>query len=212
MKKIIGITFGMIFSSISLNAQHDVKTNFIGLLFKNYGLGYEFIINDEMGAGLSFSYSKSLLGFDTKDYSSLNITPDFRFYTNPEDGADGFYFGGYLNYAKVGIDNLSLSLSTETTDANGYTTVTYADVPYNYTLTGIALGIELGRKWVTNSGVFFETNFGIGRYLTTSHSYSNSRVKDYYETTDSRGFEEGMDWFYTFDYRFGLNIGYRFGQ
>lgn len=211
MKKIIGITFGMIMlTSIGLKAQHDVRVNFIGLLFKNYGIGYEFIINDEMGAGLSFSYSQSLLGLDTKDYSSLNITPDFRFYTNPEDGADGFYFGGYLNYAKVNLDNLSINLDTKTQDAYGNTI--YADVPYNYTLTGFAIGLELGRKWVTNSGVFFETNFGFGRYLTTSHSYSDSRVEDYFKTTESVGFEEGIDWLYTFDYRLGLSIGYRFGQ
>lgn len=215
MKKLFGITIGMIMiSSVTLQAQHDVKVNFIGLLFKSYGAGYDYVINDEMSAGLSFSYSTSILGLKTDGhYSALKITPDFRFYTNPEDGADGFYFGGYLTYAKVNFNDLIAAIPTETYDPYyGYNVTTFKDVPYNISLNGIAVGIELGKKWVTNSGVFFETNFGFGRYLSKSVSYSNNEVSKYYEDNDITGDEDGINWLYTFDWKFGLNVGYRFGQ
>ncbi len=195
MKKIylLSITI-VLFLTSSVQAQHDVNINAIGLFFKNYGLGYEYVINDEMGAGASFNYVNGLwfgdLGTDIS-YSSFNIAPEFRFYFNPSDGADGFYFGGYAKY------------QTSTWGGNtGYDSNNNA-VKYDYTFNGLALGMQTGKKWVTNSGFYFETLFGMGRFLTTSWSSTNPNFNP------SDDFENSS--WYTWDFRFALNIGWRFG-
>lgn len=213
MKKITGVLLVLlfIFSTIGLKAQHDVRLNILGAFFKNYGIGYEYLINDEMGAGISVNYATSFLGIDGDgNFSSFNVAPEFRFYFNPEDGADGFYFGGYLKYAKVDFKGLSANIGTGTFDTWG--NEIYADLPYDVNLNGFAFGIQSGKKWVTNSGFFFETNFGFGRYLTKSVSYTNSAVETYYDRTGNTGDEDALNWMYTFDWRFAINIGYRFGQ
>ncbi len=214
MRKIFGITFAalLLIANTNLKAQSDVRISALGLIFKSYGVGYEYVINDEMGTGIGINYSNSFMGIgSTGDrFTSLRIAPEFRFYFNPEDGADGFYFGGYLKYAAVtwkGIqDNLPIGVG-----ASGYP----VDVPVTYDLTfnGLAFGVQMGKKWVTNSGFFLETNFNFGRYLTGATKYSNSEVQNYYDAQKSNSAAAGaMNIWYTFDWGFKLNIGWRFGS
>ncbi len=59
---------------------------------------------------------------------------------------------------------------------------------------------------VLNSVLFyFETLFGAGRFLTTNWTSSDSNFDD--DINDAWG---GSSW-YTWDFRFALNIGWRFG-
>ncbi|PCJ28528.1 MAG: hypothetical protein COA97_00835 [Flavobacteriales bacterium] len=214
MKKITGLLIAFfILTSIGLKAQHDVKINALALLFKSYGFGYEYVINDEMGAGISLSYANSFgfgLGdeFSESSFSALKITPEFRFYFSPEDGADGFYFGAYIKYATVTWADLEYTFSIY--DPITFTSTNF-NTKYDLTFNGLAFGIQSGKKWVTNSGFFLETNFSFGRYLSGSVEYSNSAVATLFEDNFSPA-EDAMNIWYTFDFGFALNIGWRFGQ
>lgn len=216
MRKIFGITFAslLLIFNISLKAQSDVRVSALGLIFKSYGVGYEYVINDEMGTGVGINYSNSFFGIgNTGDrFSSLRIAPEFRFYFNPEDGADGFYFGGYLKYASVKWRGIQDNIPVQSVDSWGNTITTDVPVIYDLTFNGLAFGIQMGKKWVTNSGFFLETNFNFGRYLTGSTKYSNSSVQTYYDTRkSSSSAAAAMDIWYTFDWGFKLNVGWRFG-
>jgi len=215
MKKFTSLVLGLaLLGGTSLKAQHDINANVLGAFFGNYGLGYEYVINDEMGAGISFNYATGFLGIDLDDvtdqtFSSFNIAPEFRFYFNPEDGADGFYFGGYMKYYTSTYGNMNYNLQTTTTNPNGTTTYTSKDVKYDRSYTGFAVGIETGRKWVTNSGFFFETMWGFGKFLGGSWDISNAEVK---AKLDEDNYDFNADNpFAAWDMRLSIGIGWRLG-
>tara|TARA_B100000809_G_C15126056_1_gene526266 strand:+ start:2491 stop:3153 length:663 start_codon:yes stop_codon:yes gene_type:complete len=220
MKKITGLLLtAFILSSIGLKAQHDVRLSALGLIFKSYGVGYEYVVNDEIGAGVNINLSNSF-GFGIGDnggsnssFSSLRIAPEFRFYFSPEDGADGFYFGAYLKYAKVKWSNIETNEGTTSTFDSNTNSYIYTDNTVNYDLnfSGLAFGIQSGKKWVTNSGFFLETNFNFGRYLSGKAQYSTAEATALYEENSSIP-EDAMNIWYAFDFGFALNIGWRFGQ
>tara|TARA_B100000809_G_C15133362_1_gene529411 strand:+ start:1285 stop:1950 length:666 start_codon:yes stop_codon:yes gene_type:complete len=221
MKKITGLLLVVfILSSVGLKAQHDVRVSALGLIFKSYGLGYEYVINDEIGAGINLNKSNSF-GFGIGDnggsnssFSSFRVAPEVRFYFNPEDGADGFYFGAYLKYAKVTWSNIEVDQGGSNVQdpiTGQYEYISNPTIQYDLNFSGMAFGIQSGKKWVTNSGFFLETNFNFGRYLSGSAEYSTPEAKLLYEE-DSSSAEDAMNIWYTFDFGFALNIGWRFGQ
>ena len=202
MKKIKLLFLASILFPFIINAQHDVKVNAIGIFFKNYGVGYEYIINEEMGAGIDMnivSGNVSLFSsFDSNvKHSSFSLTPNFKFYFSPDYGADGFYFEGYLKYKNMSDKNLVYHDGTR-------------DINYDMGFSGVALGIATGKKWVTNSGFYFETLFGFGRFLTKSFSYSDSYVEGKLKENNP-SYESTLDFVYSWDLRFHLNVGWRFG-
>lgn len=200
MKRITLLTIALLFIlTSSLKAQHDVNINVAGLLLKNYGLGYEYVINDEMGAAASFNFVNGGLFVDLTDdisYSSINFAPEFRFYTNPSDGGDGIFFAGYAKY-QSSTWSFKDGIFTSSTGNSSLK-------DYDLNFSGVALGIQSGGKWVLNSGIFIESFFGVGRYLTTNWSSSDTdfddQINDY----------EGLTWF-SWDFRFSVAVGYRFG-
>ncbi|MEQ9262516.1 MAG: DUF3575 domain-containing protein [Owenweeksia sp.] len=176
--------------SLKSNAQHEVKTNVLGLLFNQFGLTYEYVLDENMGILGSVAYFTPPSSF-SYDYTAISFTPEFRYYLNPDDDAEGYFVGGYLKYRNTSTDEYP----GIDTSGFGFTNVTQ-------TTNGVALGITTGRKWVTRSGFMFETFVGFGRYLFVSETYS-----DDYEPGE---FENAVDDLPAWDFRLGASVGWRF--
>jgi len=59
---------------------HDIKTNFLGFIFGNYGLLYEYGINENMtvGGGANFFlYTVKIGDSSTYKWTGYNIAPEF---------------------------------------------------------------------------------------------------------------------------------------
>lgn len=208
MKKIILIAILIIFSVASVRAQHDVRVNAFGLFLKHYGVGYEYIINDELGTGVFINYSTGIpvpimisyvsdAGDPHGSYSVLTISPEFRFYTNPEDGADGFYFAGYLRYKSSEWVDLEYKL-------NGSSKIEYYNLNYN----GLMAGFSFGKKWMTNSGLYIESYFGVGKSIIGKETNSNYIVENDLITN---GYIDKYSQYSGWDFRFNISLGYRIG-
>jgi hypothetical protein len=189
--------------SNTAKAQHDVKFNFLAMIFNNYGFSYEYVLSEEMSVGSTmnfYSRTQSETVLDTagisvgKDYkyTGFNIAPEFRFYFAPDDDAEGFFVAPYFKYRTKKSDGWDY------TDTNGAWQETWRK------RSGLAFGVGLGKKWVADAGFIYETYFGIGKYLTDKFTYGNSRAEEYWEQFDD-------DFTVKLDLRFGLSIGWRFG-
>ena len=208
MKKFTLVLLLAVFGTVSnVNAQLDVRFNFLGFLFNNYGIGAEYVLGEEMGVGATINYSSWTVGVLDEEwkYTGFNIAPDFRFYFNPDDDAEGGYIAGYLKFRSQKSSGLTWLVSTDT-DGDGFDD-TWTETDYEQSTFGIALGIYGGKKWVTNSGFFFETAFGIGKYLTSNTKYSNAAVQ-----AEADANEDLLETnFPSLDFRLMLNLGWRFG-
>ena len=181
-------------------AQQDIRVNALGLFFKNYGLGYEYIINDEIAAGVYINVSNgSLLLNAINDingsdygYSSVSIMPEFKYYYNPDFGADNRYFGAYLIYQNVSWNKL-----TAYDDNNN-------EIKYDMNNTSYGIGVLTGQKWVTNSGIYIESLIGIGKFFTSSIDFSDPNVEQYVDT-------KSYKYVSSYDFRFQVSVGYRIG-
>ena len=177
-------------------AQHEIKTNATALIFADWNIQYEYV-TEEMGflLGISYFVPGTLINADDV-YKALRITPEFRYYFNPDEDASGFFASGYLRFRSVTSEDWYYNSYF---DNNGNLVEEYSDMKN----TGVALGFTLGYKWVTRSGLVFETFAGLGRYLVNNYSFD----PDPNDPTLTEGFEDLPG----FDTRFGFAVGYRFG-
>ncbi len=177
---------------VNASAQHDIKMDFAGFVIGQYGILYENVLSPSMSVGGDINYHVLELeaGDDDFEYSGLNIVPEFRFYFNPVDGADGFYVGPYLKYKRV------------TSNDFGYVNSENIFKEGERTSTGLAFGLGMGKKWVSDAGFIFETYFGFGRYIMENESYENNEQEDHYENTSIEGLP-------SVDGRFSLSVGWR---
>ncbi|WP_400076286.1 DUF3575 domain-containing protein [Winogradskyella sp. R77965] len=156
MKNIILLLL-MFCSVFNLNAQeegtddlkkfgeHEVKINAIMLVVGAVEVGYEYLLNNYSGIGISafVAYDEEL-----KDDIEYFVSPYYRYYFGKKY-AGGFFLEGFgmLNRIERDIDILF-----------------FEDDDENF-VTDFALGIGLGGKWITNGGFFGEVNYGIARNL-----------------------------------------------
>ncbi len=204
MKKLILTIFVLTISVSTLKAQHDIKINALGLFFQDYGLGYEYIINESFSAGIFANYSTFPYLLSVEDYfegtahtrNSLSVSPEVRYYLAPDFGADKRYIGAYFRYKDVSWTDLSYYNNTNT------------PALYNLDYSSIVLGMMTGQKWVTNSGIYFETLLGVGKALSSSTTFSDPAAEQYME--DNGGLSE-YSYVAGWDFRFQIAVGYRIG-
>ncbi|MCK5846009.1 MAG: DUF3575 domain-containing protein [Bacteroidales bacterium] len=204
MKKLAFTLLVLLISTSSVLAQQDIKTNALGLFLKNYGIGYEYVINDEISAGGYINFSTGSLYLEMindaagsdYEYSNFSIMPEFRYYTNPDFGADKRYFGAYAIYQRSNWGNLTLTEYPATGPSIKHI--------YDMTNNAIGLGIIGGQKWVMNSGLYFETLAGFGRFMSSSLSYSDPAIEGLINTAE-------YEYFSAWDFRFQVGVGYRIG-
>lgn len=128
-----------------------------------------------LGTGFNF-YTRSEGG---EKYTGWNVTPEFRFYFSPDDDCEGFFAGPYLKYRSI-----------------KYTDDFQDD---DFTNSGLALGLNMGRKWVADAGFIFELNLGVGKFLMNNYTF-----------TENDSYEDISDYLPDIDIRVGLSIGWRF--
>jgi Protein of unknown function (DUF3575) len=175
MKKLI--IAALIFSGVTLKAQHDISTDVLGFAFSKFGIGYEYAINSQNSVGIYTSFtSENLLGDDKNlfgdiDYSEFNIMPEYKMFMTPNKGNDGIYAGIYGKYRSSNSkDNLYSGL-----DPNNALVILSGKT--DVSTTGLALGALLGYKWKTSGAFFLEVTAGIGKFLMDDVSYSDSTVE-----------------------------------
>ncbi|MCK5846008.1 MAG: DUF3575 domain-containing protein [Bacteroidales bacterium] len=203
MKNLILTALVLILSVSSVVAQHDIKTNLFGLFFKNYGLGYEYIINDEISVGAYYNYTNFKKYTDPEaliegwgvDQNGYSISGEFRYYINPDFGADKRYIGAYGRYSETNLHDLNYYIGQD-------------KFLFDMTYNGFILGVITGQKIVMNSGLYIETLIGIGKYISTNTEFSDSNSEKY--VVDNIGIEE-YDYISKWDLRFQFAVGYRIG-
>lgn len=175
-----------------MSAQHELKTNVTALIFADLNLGYEYV-QEDWGVQVAISYFQpgKLIDVDNL-YTALRITPEFKYYFNPDEDASGTFVSGYLRFRSVTSEDWYTQ-----SDINGNL------VTYDMKNTGLALGFTLGYKWVTRSGLMFETFGGLGRYLINNYSFDPDGADE--SVLDDLESLPGFDW------RLGFALGYRFG-
>ena len=207
MKKKSFLFIVILLFTTSLYAQHDIKANFFGLGFNNYGMGYEYIINDEMAAGIFIDYSENSIysnlitygidgdPFSTEGYQYYRfcISPEFRFYSSPDYGADKRFFSFYARYKNTVYNDISFY------EPNN-------EIKYGTINKQFGIGVATGQKWITNSGIYFETYLGIGRMIVSNLVYDNTYVEN---ELNNGSYEHVYESFW--DVRFHLSVGYRIG-
>lgn len=178
MKKIIYL-LALMATSISFSQEsepkidfkrNELKGNALLLVLGSFDVSYERILNEESGVGISVN-----LPFDKDNWDiNYSVTGYYRYYFGKKPAA------GFFGEAFGMLNNVD--------DYVYYDTASF----YNYepkTLTDFALGIGLGGKWLTKSGLLLEINAGVGRNL-----FNNQ-----YDDRD-----------YELIGRGGITVGYRF--
>ncbi len=208
MKKLTLTFIALTIAVSSLFAQHGVKINVLGLTVKDFGLGYEFIINDEISAALFINavtgtpyYNYELITPD-ENYSALKISPEFRYYLGSNFGADRLFLSGYLRYNSEKFSDITLHYYDNALGQSN-------DIIYDFSNTSLVLGAGAGNKWLFNSSLYVEAFFGIGIKAINNPSFSDIRAEEeMYEEHPKL-----TNYYYTnmFDYRLQISLGYRFG-
>lgn len=125
---------------------NELKFNAGTALFELLELSYERILNNDMGVGMSASYSS----MEGQDYRG-SILPYFRFYPSEKQVASGFFLEA--NTGVVFSENSGFIR----VDQNGIFVVD--DERY----VSYGFGVAVGGKFVSKTGLFGEIYGGIGR-------------------------------------------------
>ncbi len=129
--------------------RHEFRFDAFGaLVFENFEINYEYVLNKYSGVGIATSFS---LDDDFSEYQAFAIEPYYRqyFFNKKDFGARGFFVEGTLRVA--GGENEFLNIQNNTT--------------VNENWTDLGIGLTLGQKWVSDNGFVFEISIGGGRYL-----------------------------------------------
>ncbi|MCZ4410335.1 hypothetical protein O3Q51_16080 [Cryomorphaceae bacterium 1068] len=162
------LCFGQTEPKDGRNGLNEVKFNIGSAIFELFEFSYERVLNNDMGIGLSANF----LTEEGVNYRGA-ILPHFRFYPSERLIASGFFLEANTGVIFSENDN------TIFIDDNG--NATYSDESY----VSFGLGIAVGGKFVSKTGIFGEIYGGIGReFLDESFIEVYPRV--------------------------GLNFGYRF--
>ncbi|MBR9845072.1 MAG: DUF3575 domain-containing protein [Algicola sp.] len=126
-------------------AKHEVKLNGIMLVVGAFEVGYEYLLNDESGVGISvfLPYDDEVLD-DIKYY----VSPYYRYYFGKKY-AGGFFLEGF------GMLNRS----------DRELKFFFFDDNRDNFVTDFALGLGIGGKWITKKGFVGEINYGFARQL-----------------------------------------------
>ncbi len=183
--------------SMNATAQNELKMDFAGFLWGNYGLSYEKILSNQMGVGGSANYY--VITFDSFgdddgiEFTGFNVAPEFRFYFNSRNSNSGYFAGPYVKFGQTSSNLFPYVKDEQWVDGSR-------------TNTTVALGLGFGRKWVAPAGFVFETYSGYGKYLVDNIEYENKEQEEEY-----KGYDSAMSIF-NFDWRVSVSVGWRFGN
>lgn len=143
MKRLF-FAFGLLLSSLT-QAQQEIKIDIAdALIIKSLEFSYERYINSESSFGISALFNLTKESEDFRYNEDLMITPYYRHYFS-SDATWNLFGEGF-----VGINSGKGAKLVEYTDA--------------------ALGIAIGTKYVSQSGLTIDLYGGLGRNLFTTVS------------------------------------------
>jgi hypothetical protein len=131
--------------SLPVLAQIDAKLNAGSALTGGINVAGDIVLGQHTSLSLGFGRAVTTVTINDNEYKlkRWRFIPEFRYYFNPDAGADNLFVGAYGRLVDVKGQN-----TTNGDDVDGIRA---------------ALGIMAGQKWVTRNGFVFEINAGIGR-------------------------------------------------
>ena len=118
--------------------KNEIRINALSFIaVQDFNIFYERILNKSSSLGLSMFINGGDEDILTARKFAVNPYYRFYFYNSKEYGARGFFGEVFSSFASV--ENKSLQVS---------------------------LGLTIGQKWVTTSGISFELFVGTARYIT----------------------------------------------
>lgn len=158
--------------SLSLSAQLDAKLNVGSAIFGGLGVAGDLGLSENTSLSAGIGYAATDFGSDDFKYTNLRLIPEFRYYLNPNRGADRFFVGGYGKLTFVTSKNQSNDAEFDATRG--------------------ALGIIFGNKWVTESGFLFELNMGLGRGTVFGGNDDDEEFEAAFEVISAFDFRLGI--------------------
>ncbi len=204
--KIRNLIILSIFIYNPLSAQHiDINLNVLNFIFSKYELGIDYGVNTKSSIGGNINItSKNMTKAGGKNYTEFNFIPTYKYFFSPEKDNDGLYIGAYSR-----IRNSSSKENEFLTTENSTVVTQKTDI----SSFAFGLGALLGYKWVSSNGFNLEAEFGIGKFISNSVSYSNKNAEDKSKnlTTDwnENDYLPVLGNSIPIDLRLGLKIGYR---
>ena len=188
------LLFVLLFISTGAFSQLEPKFDALGTIFGMSVVKAEYVINENIGAELSFNFrfGKPYLNSDygsAKKQSGGGFKFEPRYYYSPDYDADGYYVGLYFR-------NQSLSYYY---DENVYDSARDIYVEKDNIISNkfSSVGLVLGYKYFFESGITLDYGVGFGRFLSKSIESSLHGQRDRGEYDD-------------YDYYFTFGVGYRF--
>lgn len=195
---------------LSAQAQQDFQVNLSNLILYEAAASHEIAISENATISAFGGYVYGFPGEDDHRYYYLG--PEIKFYPFPsERGADLFFVGIYGRY-KSGYTQMELFEAGQTSGGNYLSETLTESIDFQK----IAFGFDAGVKWITDSGIVFSFNTSLGRNAYYNYDYAPfdalsfesqvipSTYQSSYESTS------GLDSKY-WDFRIGLNVGFRLG-
>jgi len=162
------------------NKHHELKLNAFSLIaLSSFNVSYEYLINNDSSFGVDLFLTVNM-NENSEFPKKFSLTPYYRWFFSEKFAARGFFVEafGMLNTRKNRDNN-------DYYDSNG----TYVYNSNNTNVTGFALGISVGGKFITRKNFVAEVYLGIGRNLL------NEKTNIFETNIISRG---------------GISLGYRF--
>ena len=186
MKKIT-LLFILCASAFIGTSQIDATINPIGLLFGNFSVGGDYIVNDNLSVELSAGFggkSEDDEFTGSYKYRNVGINAFGKYYFSPDNGGDKFYTGVFLRYINRNYEYENDGLFDNS----------------DYKQSRIGGGFLTGYKVVSDGGFVFDINLGVGKAFSDNTEFS-----------DSDGTETTIEW-PTIMFTGKIGVGYRFGS
>lgn len=171
----------------TLQAQVDLTTNPVNLIFGNINAGADFGIKENFSLEANVAYSKGDYWGLVDKRETIPVNLIGKYYFNPKNGADGFYVDAFTRFV-----NRSITATYKGDNEN---------IPdeVNYTRNQLGLGVGLGFKVVSQKGFVFDIGTGIGRAV-----YHKDKLNVSEQDYKIPSLIKAMGYF-------KIGLGYRFG-
>jgi hypothetical protein len=180
--------------TIKATAQHEPRLNVYMLFAGQVELEYEYATENfgyQMGVG--YQIEDGFLG-EGVGYNAILLTPEFRYYWDPDEDASRWHVSAYLRYRQTWESPSQVN------------TVSGQTIVVDQTSVGLAVGPAIGYKWVTRSGFSTSLYLGIGYYALLNFSYGDIDQEQIAE----RSLDAIQNDIFPADIRLGISLGYRF--
>jgi len=187
----------------------ELGINPMGHIWGNHNLLGGVHLSDETSLFMELAYVRSkfpFIGFNedgdlvSKDvvYTGFSITPEFRYYFDPDMDNDKWFIGGYLMFRVASTDGKPYGGFDSNLDW----------VQYDLSTAALAPGFTFGYQWATRSGFTVTAWLGLGYEII----YTGTKDPDFEPTDDPdlRLFEIDLNTFNKLDWRGGFTLGWRF--